>query len=143
MGTLGINGLNSVSSAGKSVRVLLVDDDPQVLKVVKRTVKDVVETQGDTFIPRSFYNSEDALKALDNESFDFLLTDGDVPNEGDGVDIVKKAASKGFTPLQILMLSGNDNLKSKVSGKASFLGKIQIIKLADTVRNMLYPKAKP
>jgi ActR/RegA family two-component response regulator len=81
-GRLAKPGRSAVSSAGLSKRVLFVDDEPSI----RLTLPPILQNRG--FEVRSAASVAEALAAIDRQSFDVLLSDLNVSEEGDGFTIV-------------------------------------------------------
>ncbi len=67
----------------KNSKVLLVDDDPAMLRLVSRWL----ETAG--YLVRRAENGKQALAAIEDECPDFLITDWDMP-EMDGIELCRR-----------------------------------------------------
>lgn len=87
-------------------RILVVDDDPVILEVVVRILKN----QGHEVI--SAPDGASGIRALENNDFDLVLTDLLMPDI-DGMDILNHSIHKTPTPLCII-LTGYGTIKSSV-----------------------------
>ena len=81
-GRLAKPGRSAVSSAEHSKRVLFVDDEPSI----RLTLPPILQNRG--FEVRSAASVPEALAAIDRQTFDILLSDLNVSEEGDGFTIV-------------------------------------------------------
>ncbi|MGA7287915.1 MAG: response regulator, partial [Terriglobales bacterium] len=93
------------SNEGRTIRVLLVDDDDVVRDLMTRSLQSkgfkVVAAGGVT----------EALKCIASESFDVLMTDLHMPNAGDGFTVI--SAMRHSQPAALTMLlSGFPDVKS-------------------------------
>jgi DNA-binding response OmpR family regulator len=76
-------------------RILVVDDDPQVLKYLAMSL----ERAG--YMVESTTSSQHAMQLVDRQPFDLLIADLSMP-ELDGFDILKKT----HVSLKVLIISG-------------------------------------
>jgi len=81
-GRLARPGRSAVSSAEISKRVLFVDDEPSI----RLTLPPILQNRG--FEVRSAASVPEALAAINRQTFDILLSDLNVSEEGDGFTIV-------------------------------------------------------
>jgi ActR/RegA family two-component response regulator len=81
-GRLARPGRSAVSVAELSKRVLFVDDEPSI----RLTLPPILQNRG--FEVRSAASVPEALAAIDRQTFDILLSDLNVSEEGDGFTIV-------------------------------------------------------
>ena len=100
-------------------RILLIDDDPLVLK----SFTSLLLRAGYFVIPASGY--EEALKAFTTEDFDLILSDIRIPGKN-GVEIVsemqKMVSKAGKKELPIIFITGY--AEDGIQMNASFLGEI-------------------
>jgi len=96
-----------------SKRVLIVDDSPTMRQMVSFTLReanfDVLEAE----------NGQDALKKVEGQKFDLILTDLNMPVM-DGITFIRNArglATTKYTP--ILMLTTESQAEKKSEGKAA------------------------
>jgi len=81
-GRLARPGRSAVSVAELSKRVLFVDDEPSI----RLTLPPILQNRG--FEVRSAASVPEALAAINRQTFDILLSDLNVSEEGDGFTIV-------------------------------------------------------
>ena len=96
----------------KQTRILLVDDESSILKILQRIVKRV---GGECVTATS---AEEARRALQRESFDLLLSDLYLPGES-GMDLIKWV-QEHFPHIGVIMISGEDD--AEVAVKALEMG---------------------
>lgn len=89
-------------------RILLVDDDPRVVKLLRRALERDGYAVSDRHCGRS------ALSALDDESFDAIVLDVSLP-EVDGLEVCRRLRSRGDT-IPILMLTARGGVEDRVTG---------------------------
>jgi len=96
-----------------SKRVLIVDDSPTMRQMVSFTLReanfDVLEAE----------NGQDALKKVEGQKFDLILTDLNMPVM-DGITFIRNArglTTTKYTP--ILMLTTESQAEKKSEGKAA------------------------
>lgn len=95
---------------------LLVEDDPKT----RRSVKRLLERQGFKVMARS--TGEAALSLLKSKTFDILLSDLDLGDKIDGIDLVK--ACQEIAPrTQTLIMSGKSPGAPKVPNMTRFIEK--------------------
>lgn len=103
----------------KNHKILLIDDDPIVLKSFAR----LLTIQKFDTITASNY--EEAIKAIQNESFDLVVSDIRMPGKN-GVetvaDIQKNLKSAGKGDLPIIFITGYAEFGDQLN--ATFLGEI-------------------
>lgn len=96
----------------EQTRILLVDDESSILKILQRIVKRV---GGECVTACS---AEEARQALQRESFDLLLSDLYLPGES-GMDLIKWV-QEHFPNIGVIMISGEDD--ADVAVKALAMG---------------------
>ncbi len=102
-------------------KVLYVEDDNGVSALYSRMIQEA-PNQGDSVELTLKDNFKDAVSELETNTFDALITDGDVSTKGDGLIIIDKALEKGMPASKIAMLSANQGLESQVKAKkAAFI----------------------
>lgn len=84
--------------------ILLVDDDPAILRAVRRAL----EAQG--FAVRSAGTGKEALAAFREFRPDVILLDLLLP-DGDGIDICRRIRDEATTPVIVLSAVGDDQRK--------------------------------
>lgn len=118
-------------------RILLIDDDPLVLKSLKKAI----ETDGYAVIPADGYDA--ACQVIGREEFDLVLSDIRMPNKNgvETVDAIQSALIKaGKKDLPIIFITGYAGDEAKL--KAEFFGEtlykpVDIQKLLITIRDYL------
>jgi DNA-binding NtrC family response regulator len=81
----------------KTPRILIVDDDIDLLATVAKFLKDELVCEIDTKT-----GGEDALTALEKESFDILLLDKQMPGM-DGFEVLHEVQQRGLNIVVIMM----------------------------------------
>jgi putative two-component system response regulator len=99
---MGPDGTDSGETAAVKERILLVDDDPQVLTLLQR----ILAREG--YRCTSASTAEDASVELDRAPFDLLLCDVELPGES-GIDFVERALARDVH-MAALMVSGLDDV---------------------------------
>ncbi|GHV22710.1 hybrid sensor histidine kinase/response regulator [Clostridia bacterium] len=104
------------------VRILFIDDDTIQLDLVSK----ITEREG--MIPHTCSNSPDALSLLQNEPFDIIFSDIQMPdmNGFELVERIRRSDFKGAADIPIIGLSANSYVsreKYKEAGFTSFLVK--------------------
>jgi two-component system response regulator AtoC len=87
-------------------KVLVVDDEPLML----RFVTDVLKRQGKEVV--SATNGSDAIKALEQEMFDLIITDMKMPQKN-GLDVLK-AAKKLYPNIFVILATAHGTIESAV-----------------------------
>jgi len=95
-----------VSTEIRDKKILIVDDEPHILKILEFLLKD----EGYTVLGVS--TGEEAIKAVDRESFDLVILDISLPGI-DGFTVCRYLREKG---LGVLMLSSRDEDESVIRG---------------------------
>ena len=88
--------LNNIEYTDESI--LIVDDDEEINTVLEKILNNL------GFSVRSVLGGEDALKALKDMAFTFLLTDMRMPNMG-GMELIKRVSSD-FPDVNIIAMTG-------------------------------------
>ncbi|NOK62208.1 MAG: response regulator transcription factor [Chloroflexi bacterium AL-W] len=89
-------------------RILLVDDEVNI----RLTLSALLQRAGHDVTPAE--NGEDAVKLLEQQSFDLLLVDLKMPGMG-GMDVVA-AARQRQSDLAIIVLTGHGSLETAIEG---------------------------
>ena len=89
-------------------RILLVDDEANI----RLTLSALLQRAGHDVTPAE--NGEDAVKLLEQQSFDLLLVDLKMPGMG-GMDVVA-AARQRQSDLAIIVLTGHGSLETAIEG---------------------------
>jgi two-component system, OmpR family, response regulator len=89
-------------------RILIIDDEPDFLEtIVKRLKKRGIDATG-------VGSGEDALRSIENESFDVAILDMRMPGM-DGIETLKEIKRK--SPLtEVIMLTGHASVESGMQG---------------------------
>ncbi|MBA3677137.1 MAG: response regulator [Sphingosinicella sp.] len=89
-------------------RILVVEDEPLVAfdneHLLNEAGYEVVATVD---------NLDDALKVIEEEQLDLILSDVTLRGEGDGIDVARAAGAKG---VKVLFVSGNCPLEARSLG---------------------------
>jgi DNA-binding response OmpR family regulator len=93
--------------SAKSKHILLVDDDPEIIKLVKIYLKDT------KFKISDVQNGLSALAAIKKETFDLLIVDRLMPRM-DGISLVKKLKVDLNYDGLIIMMSAHDHEDKKL-----------------------------
>ena len=99
-------------------KILIVDDD----SFIREFIADLFKTMGHQVITAE--NAENGLETFtQNTDIDVVLTDDAMPDEGDGLKLIKKIRQLGFRG-KILMMSGTAcEEMALVAGADQFLPK--------------------
>lgn len=90
--------------------IVIVDDDPDIVESISSSIR------SEGYRVKGFSCAEDLFKFLDNEKPDLILLDVMLPGIN-GFDVCKSLKKKErFSSIPIIMLSGRDAEKDKVSG---------------------------
>lgn len=117
-------------------RALIVDDEPDIRELLEITLGRMdVDT-------RAAANLTEARKLLADETFDFCLTDMNLP-DGNGIDLVQHISSD-FSHIPVAMITAHGNMESAVealkAGAFDFVSKplnLELLrKLVDTALNL-------
>lgn len=92
----------------RQTKILLVDDEPSILKILQRIIKRV----GGTCV--TAMNAEEAREALQTDSFDLLLSDLYLPGQS-GMELIQWVQER-FPHIGVIMISGEDD--AEVAQKA-------------------------
>ncbi|MCE1252593.1 MAG: response regulator transcription factor [Anaerolineae bacterium] len=93
------------------IRVLVVDDDPKLLKMLQRTLA----YEGLSVLTAA--NGEEALKTIDEQKVDLMVLDWMMPRL-DGLATIQKMRFNGDKTL-VLMLTARDAIENRVEGLES------------------------
>ncbi|WP_424018674.1 PAS domain S-box protein [Halorientalis pallida] len=92
-----------------SLRVLAVDDDPDFCE----TLSDALQREGDQFTVVTATRASDALDRFDDESFDCIVSDYEMPDM-DGLDFLETVRDRDEQlPFILLTGSGSESLASR------------------------------
>ena len=92
-----------MSDVLKNKRILIIDDEPSILKIVA----EILKREG--AVPTSMNSVSGGLKTADVEMFDAIILDRYLP-ECDGHDVLKKLKSAPETKTKpVIMLTGEKN----------------------------------
>jgi DNA-binding response OmpR family regulator len=95
---------------GNPYRILVVDDDPDILTIIK----DNLELDG--YVAATAQSGRQALSAAEKESFDLIILDLMLPDV-DGIQVCR--AIRNLSAVPIIMLTAKDGLSDKVLGLES------------------------
>lgn len=130
------------STASPSAIILLVDDNKMGL-AARRVV---LEELGHTVVTAA--NGQDALVAIDAQSFDLVITDWKMPKV-DGIELIRRLRESEF-PSPIILLSGfadNAGIREDKTGADAVVQKSanEVQVLLSTVKRLLTrkPARKP
>jgi two-component system, OmpR family, response regulator MprA len=101
-----------LSLFGRTSRVLVVDDDPNLLRMLRRGLA----LAGYTV--EALEDGESALRAVRDNPPDLLVLDVMLPEPLDGLEVARRVRATGAN-LPILMLTARDQVADKVAGFAS------------------------
>jgi DNA-binding NtrC family response regulator len=111
--------LRLVENESMATSILLVDDDPSLLRVLKRSLK------ASGFEVRGVQGGQEAIEELDKRSFDILLTDLAMP-EVDGMALMQHA-HQGNRVRATIMITGDGSVplavKAMRAGASDFITK--------------------
>ena len=100
-------------------QILLVDDEPMQIKLAQETLKKF------PYSIRTAKNGLEALDLLQEENFDLVLTDIQMPVL-DGIELIKKIrALKRFEAIPVIALSGNGKLEDSDYKNLGFTGNLK------------------
>lgn len=101
-------------------KVLLIDDDPDYLTILRMALKGIAGLESTTAV-----SAEEGLQKLEGESFDLVLTDLHLPGRS-GVEFIRVARERGFRG-PILVLTAHGSVAAAVEalklGAADYLQK--------------------
>lgn len=107
--------MTSESANKDRFRVLLVEDDA----VTRSRLASVIEPSPSLELIASVGTRQDADKVIDNEPFDILLTDLDLP-DGNGIDLIRRVAKmKSVTSLVITVFGDEKHVLDAIKAGAS------------------------
>ncbi len=92
--------------SGATVRTLLVEDEPNMV----RTLAKILERRGHRV--DSAANGEEALRLLERETYDLVITDLNMPVM-DGMQLLREMRARGLQPAT-LVLTGHGTIQSAV-----------------------------
>ncbi|MEZ7494824.1 ATP-binding protein [Leeuwenhoekiella aequorea] len=121
--TQSINQISTIPSGNKKdltpKQILLVDDEPMQIKLAQETLKKF------PYSIRTAKNGLEALDLLQEENFDLVLTDIQMPVL-DGIELIKKIrALKKFEAIPVIALSGNGKLEDSDYKNLGFTGNLK------------------
>jgi len=95
-------------SGGAPIRVLIVEDEPDVADIIGRAVRSA------SWVATVVGTGQDALAALASESYDLLVLDIGLPDL-DGLEVCRRVRGRGGrTP--VLLLTARNALRDRVTG---------------------------
>ncbi len=95
-----------------SIRILVVDDNPDILA----NVRDFLSMK-DGWAPETASTGLEALERIDRSTFDLVILDVGLPDT-DGMTLTRRLRASGFTA-PILMLTARDTIDDRVEGLTS------------------------
>ncbi|WP_405330407.1 ATP-binding protein [Leeuwenhoekiella sp. LLG6367-2.1] len=121
--TQSINQISTIPSDNRKdltpKQILLVDDEPMQIKLAQETLKKF------PYSIRTAKNGLEALDLLQEENFDLVLTDIQMPVL-DGIEFIKKIrALKRFETIPVIALSGNGKLEDSDYKNLGFTGNLK------------------
>ncbi len=121
--TQSINQISTIPSDNRKdltpKQILLVDDEPMQIKLAQETLKKF------PYSIRTAKNGLEALDLLQEENFDLVLTDIQMPIL-DGIELIKKIrALKNFETIPVIALSGNGKLEDSDYKNLGFTGNLK------------------
>ncbi len=116
----------------EKIRVIVVDDDISILRILKQLLKD----KGYEVITAS--DGKEAIELISNSDFDLVITDLMMP-KSDGLEVLKKAKNKN-SRTQVIMITGFATLDSAIEalklGAFDYIRKpFKLAELNVTIRN--------
>ena len=110
--------------------ILIVDDEPEILKVLKRTL----ESEGHTTAEAP--DGRTALRRFAGRPTDLVITDIYMPNM-DGIEFIIRVR-EAFPEAKVIAMSGGGHLsQDKVLGAASMLGADEVLEKPFSVEDIL------
>ena len=111
-------------------RILIVDDEPEILRVLRR----VLEIEGHTVSDAP--DGKAALRYFAGNPADLVISDIYMPDM-DGIQFLMRVR-EAFPEARIVAMSGGGQIsKEKVLGAASILGAVDVLEKPFTVENVL------
>lgn len=111
-------------------RILIIDDDPDILKLLRR----VLESRGHTVLEAS--DGSTALRHFAGDPADLVLTDIFMP-QMDGIELIMRV-KEAFPEARVVAMSGGGRLPmSNVLGAASMLGAEDVLAKPFTAAEVL------
>lgn len=100
---------------------LIVDDSPTMRNMIKATVNEM------GFEAATAQDGEKALKSVQAQKFDIIITDINMPNM-DGIELIRHLRNQDgtkFTPILVITTEGGDNVKAagKEAGASGWIVK--------------------
>lgn len=123
-----------------SSKILVVDDDISFCVMLKT----FLEKKG--FAVTNVFSAKEAETALENDSFDIVLTDIRLPDK-DGIELLKLIKSKSFST-QVILMTGYTEIRTAVNaiklGAFDYVGKpINPDEILHTINQALSKKGMP
>ena len=111
-----------MSAPAKQRKILVVDDEPFVLKVL---VRQLTQLGYEEILP--YEHAQDALAALENEDHDIdvVFTDLQMP-EMDGVEFLRQLVARGYDG-QVVLVSGEDLRVLKSAEKLAYSRGLRVL----------------
>lgn len=124
-------------------KILLVEDDQEYRQAIARSLDDFLEVPpGDTLKIVQANGPKAALQCLQQDTFELMITDNRMPNDKDGVNLMKTIREAGpQKDIPIIMLSNDvltDALAKAVSAlSAQFIPKGDLSELLSAIQQVL------
>lgn len=115
--------------------VLVVDDDPMMLKLIKEQLKD-------SYTVATAINGAIALKFLESKKTDLIILDYEMPNENGGQVLAKIRMNPATAKLPVVFLTGMKDRQKiqklvELKPQGYLLKPIESEKLIKTIRNII------
>lgn len=119
----------------KPARILVVDDEPEIRRLVKEILED------ESYVVATAGSVESAISEVERGVPDLILLDIWMP-ETDGMELLKRWTLAGALPCPIVMMSGHGNIETAVEalrlGAYDFIEKpVSMAKLLVTIQRAL------
>ncbi len=110
----------SIKNNKKELTAIVLDDDPNLLELTTEVLRQ------NNYLVYSFNNAKEALEAIENISFDFVITDIQMPNM-DGFAFLEKLKleSSKYENQAVIALTGRIDLDKNTYEEAGFSGVIK------------------
>jgi DNA-binding NtrC family response regulator len=121
-----------------TLKILIVDDEPVMHKLLSSFIFELGHQSEST------YNGPEALKAIEDQSFDLILTDVRMPGM-DGLELLEKI-HQSHPQLPVVVITGHGDPtmseKAKALGAYDFIIKpVSLVKFMQLVKEIVNAKA--